>query len=489
MDTMTVSPNTVSSASTRLDETRRISPVVVFGLVQALDFLAITLAGYASFVFYLVAINGETAEFGRYGVISLLGAGLYLVLMRQSDAYREVNLFRPTRLWRRSVIVGGAAFAILVGLGFMLKLSSTYSRGWALFWLIFAVIGITALRLGLNVITHSWRRRGLLLRTVAVVGAGTAARDLVARLGVGGEARLRIVGLFDDEAKAGDRVSGHHVLGNVDDLVSFARRTQVDELIIALPLSDSAAIASIVCRLRALPCDIRLSINAIFSDVPVLGVAADAEEPMLEVAERPLKHWNGTLKWIEDRVIGTVMLLVLAPVMAIIALAIRLDTPGPVIFRQERFGYNNQSFRVFKFRTMHVAAEDASGTRRTVPDDSRVTKVGRVLRRFSLDELPQLFNVLAGEMSLIGPRPHVIGMMAGPLPYNDVADYFVRHRVKPGITGWAQVNGSRGEIDTLEKARRRIELDLAYIDNWSLFLDLRILGLTIAVILSGRNAY
>jgi polysaccharide biosynthesis protein PslA len=176
--------------------------------------------------------------------------------------------------------------------------------------------------------------------------------------------------------------------------------------------------------------------------------------------------------------------------MLIIAAAIRLDSRGPVFFIQDRFGFNNKTIRVLKFRTMHVEQEDPTGANRTLARDPRVTRVGRFLRSVSLDELPQLVNVLRGEMSLVGPRPHALGMKAGERLYHDaVSDYFQRHRVRPGMTGWAQVNGLRGEIDSLDKARRRVALDLYYIDHWSLWLDLKILLKTIIVIFGRENAY
>jgi len=189
-------------------------------------------------------------------------------------------------------------------------------------------------------------------------------------------------------------------------------------------------------------------------------------------------------------VLGATLLALLAPVMAVAALAIKLDSRGPVLFAQERFGFNNRVIRVLKFRTMHPERGDPSGAQRTVRNDPRITRVGRLLRQFSLDELPQLLNVVRGEMSLVGPRPHAIMMKAGDrLYYDAVEDYLTRHRVKPGITGWAQVNGLRGEIDTLEKARQRVVYDLHYIEDWSLWFDLKILLMSLNVLFARDNAY
>jgi exopolysaccharide biosynthesis polyprenyl glycosylphosphotransferase len=264
----------------------------------------------------------------------------------------------------------------------------------------------------------------------------------------------------------------------------------IDEVILALPLRAEARIGELVAKLRSLPVDLRLSLDPIAGEFPMHGITEVASIQMIEILDRPLKNWSAVVKWFEDKVLGTLCAILLAPLMAAIALAIRLDSGGPVFFVQERFGFNNNVIRVVKFRTMRVAEADPTGAARTTPDDPRVTRVGRVLRRFSLDELPQLFNVLTGDMSLVGPRPHVMAMKAGERLYHEaVGDYFLRHRVLPGMTGWAQVHGLRGEIETPENARARVAYDLWYIDHWSLWLDVKVLFLTLRVIFSGQNAY
>jgi exopolysaccharide biosynthesis polyprenyl glycosylphosphotransferase len=212
--------------------------------------------------------------------------------------------------------------------------------------------------------------------------------------------------------------------------------------------------------------------------------------PMLSIMEKPLRATDAVVKALFDKVLGSLLLVVLGPFLALIAAAIKLDTRGPVFFVQQRYGFNHQLIRVWKFRTMHAALQDDHADRLTTCNDPRVTRVGAFLRRFSLDELPQLFNVLRGEMSLVGPRPHALHAKAAGKLYEDaVARYAARHKVKPGITGWAQVNGWRGETDTEEKLLKRVEHDLYYIENWSLILDIKILGLTPLAVLVGRNSY
>jgi len=213
--------------------------------------------------------------------------------------------------------------------------------------------------------------------------------------------------------------------------------------------------------------------------------------PSLQEAAKMQPHKaTGALKRGEDILIATFLVFSLLPVLLVCAVAIRLETPGPIIFHQRRFGLNGTVFNIYKFRTMHANQCDASGAVRTIRNDNRVTRVGRFLRASSLDELPQLFNVLQGEMSLVGPRPHAIGMRVKDRLYHEAVDnYAERHRVRPGITGLAQVNGLRGEIDTLKRARQRLDYDLHYIDNWSFALDFRILMQTVCLILRDTNAF
>jgi exopolysaccharide biosynthesis polyprenyl glycosylphosphotransferase len=211
---------------------------------------------------------------------------------------------------------------------------------------------------------------------------------------------------------------------------------------------------------------------------------------MLALMDRPLTDWDRVIKNIEDRVLGTLLFLLAAPVMALVALAIRLDSKGPILFKQRRYGFNNELIEVYKFRSMYTDKTDATASKLVTKDDPRVTPVGRFIRKTSLDELPQLLNVIKGQMSLVGPRPHATEAKASSDLYQTVVgEYFARHRMKPGVTGWAQINGWRGETDTHEKIQRRVEADLYYIDNWSLLFDLYIIAVTPFALMTGKNAY
>jgi Undecaprenyl-phosphate glucose phosphotransferase len=240
-----------------------------------------------------------------------------------------------------------------------------------------------------------------------------------------------------------------------------------------------------------LPVDIRLAPDMVGFRLAHCSFGSIGDVPVINVFDRPLADEKMLLKRLEDYAVASAMLLVLLPVMLLAAAAIKLSSRGPVLFRQTRYGFNNGMIKVYKFRTMFTDREEAPGVlNQATRRDPRVTPIGRFLRRTSIDELPQLFNVLNGTMSLVGPRPHADGTRAADVLFEDaVAEYAARHRVKPGLTGWAQVNGWRGETDTLEKIQRRVEHDLFYIENWSLQLDLKILLLTLGEVARRRNAW
>jgi exopolysaccharide biosynthesis polyprenyl glycosylphosphotransferase len=239
-----------------------------------------------------------------------------------------------------------------------------------------------------------------------------------------------------------------------------------------------------------LPVDIRLAAQASALRFRPRAYSFAGAVPLIDLIDKPNSDWDVIIKWMFDKVVATLALIALSPVLAAVALAVKLDSKGPVLFRQKRHGFNNELIEVFKFRSMFVDQADADASRLVTKGDPRVTRVGRFIRKTSLDELPQLFNVLRGELSLVGPRPHALQAKAANRLYHDVVDgYFARHKVKPGITGWAQINGWRGETDTAEKIQKRVEHDLYYIDNWSVAFDLYILFRTPFSLIRGDNAY
>jgi Undecaprenyl-phosphate glucose phosphotransferase len=470
---------------------RTVSPEVISGASKLVDFCLVLAAGAASFAFYLVAVVNDPDGLNRYALSTLLAATLFVIGFQRAGGYRFKMLSNLRWQSTRIALIWGGAVSALLLLAFLTKISDTYSRGWVLSW--------TAMSLGLLLLHRSalflaigrWMRQGRLVRRVVIVGAGEPGEQLLGKLQRSRDESIAILGIFDDrKTRVAPAIGDFEVLGTTDDLLMFARRVPIDEVIVALPLNAEQRLRMLFAKLRRLPTDLRLSVEPIAEAFPVRGVSHIGDVPMLEIVDRPLKHWSAVAKWIEDTILGTLLLILLAPAMALIALLIKLDSRGPVFFAQERFGFNNQVIRVLKFRTMYVDCGDPTGAQRTVRNDPRVTRIGRFLRAFSLDELPQLLNVVRGEMSLVGPRPHAITMRAGDRLYHDaIEDYLNRHRVKPGITGWAQVNGLRGEIDTLDKARQRVTYDLDYIEGWSLWLDLKILLLSFRMLVTRENAY
>jgi Undecaprenyl-phosphate glucose phosphotransferase len=434
---------------------------------------------------------GNIVERERYWLAIALAALVFPFVHRKAGGYATPRLSALTWQVGRMVLTLAATLSILTTLAFMAKVAPYYSRGWATLFVTLSFGTLASVRMGVALLIQHWTRAGRLSRIVAVVGAGPLGQQVVRKLKAVEDSRVRILGVFDDRmTRVPTEIAGCHVLGTTNDLISQVRQSLIDEVILALPLRAEARIGELVAKLRSLPVDLRLSLDPVSGVIPMRGVSEVASMQMIEILDRPLKHWSGFVKSMEDRILSGLLIALAAPLMGLIALVIRLESQGPALFVQERFGFNNNAIRVFKFRTMRAEEADPSGAARTTPGDARVTRVVRLLRRLSLDELPQLFNVFAGDMSLVGPRPHVMAMMAGErLYYEAVGEYFLRHRVRPGMTGWAQVHGLRGEIDTPEKARARVAYDLWYIDHWSIWLDLRILLMTARVILSGKNAY
>jgi polysaccharide biosynthesis protein PslA len=300
---------------------------------------------------------------------------------------------------------------------------------------------------------------------------------------------LRFVGIADDRLRDAD-VGDLPMLGDLPQLCDLARNGQVDQVLISGAHFSPKRLEQIVEGLSEVCVDVSLIPSQAIELAPNYRVNLLGTVPVLTLWQRPFRDMNQVVKRAEDIVLSAIALVLLSPVLLVTALLVRLSSPGPVMFVQPRVGFNNEAIRVFKFRTMYADMADVGAKKTTTRDDPRVTPVGRFLRRFSIDELPQLFNVLQGSMSLVGPRPHGTEMMVGDRFYHEaVRGYAGRHRVKPGITGYAQVKGLRGEVRTIERAKRRIELDKHYVDHWSFWLDMWILFATARAVLFDRDAY
>jgi Undecaprenyl-phosphate glucose phosphotransferase len=456
-----------------------------------LDFWLVLAAAAAAFPVYSGIMYQTVAEPERHVLTAFLAATLFVGMFERLGGYRSRQLSRLYWQLTHISMTWGLTVAVLLLAAFFSKTSETYSRGWMLTWIITAPVLLVIGRSGLHAALATRAGGGYLARNVAIVGAGYEGQRLIARLLAGQDKSVVIRGVFDDrKSRLPGSVCGLSVRGTTDDLLRFARQTPIDEVIMALPLDAERRVKSLCDKMKALAIDVRVSIEPLAEIFNVRGVGYVGSVPVLEVVERPLKNWRAVAKWMEDKLLGLSLLVLIGPLMALIAILIKLDSPGPVFFVQKRFGFNNEVIRVLKFRTMHINRGDPSGAQRTVRNDPRVTHLGCILRWLSFDELPQLINVARGDMSLVGPRPHAIAMKAGDRLYCEaVEQYLHRHRVKPGITGWAQVNGLRGEVDTLEKAHARVMHDLYYIEHWSPWLDLKILLKTAGILASRENAY
>jgi len=324
-----------------------------------------------------------------------------------------------------------------------------------------------------------------------IFGTGKGARDLAQQLSRDPAARTAVLGFLAPSGSFGPAViDGLPVLQIGADTAARVIRMHADTVLLPLGSSSGAAVEQAARQLSTLPLALKVVLDFAMQGIPLQQIDRNAAMPMVLICAPPLPAFARAVKRATDLLLAPLLLVLAAPILAAAAIAIRLESPGPVIFRQRREGADGAPFTVFKFRTMRHDHADPDGANQTVRRDPRVTRVGAFLRRSNIDELPQLLNVLRGEMSLVGPRPHALKTRAAGLPFEDaVATYRARLRVKPGITGWAQVNGWRGETDTLDKIQRRVEHDLWYISNWSLGLDMAILLRTLTAMLRGRNTY
>lgn len=458
-----------------------LSPRVLTDIVSFVDAAMIFLSGCVAHVFYfnLFAVGAWQLTL----TASALGAIAGLIVFRRQGLY---DLQRLVRWWERIGRLGLSwliVFLSLATIGFLVKVAETYSRGWALTWF---AIGLALLVVGRATVGFFLQRsiaNGQLHQQIAIVGSGEQAKLLVDRLTANG-VLVNVVGVYD----CSDNGSDLHPpgLGGLSELIQVAQRRRIDGIIIALPRSEESLIWQVTERLASLPVHISLSPETF--DIKI-GQSKDQTIGSLRTTvllQPPLSDWSRIIKAVEDRVFSAAVLVFFLPTMLLIACAIKLDSPGPVFFRQKRHGFNHEIIPVWKFSTMTVM-EDGGDVAQARKHDARITRVGRFLRGSSLDELPQLFNVVRGEMSLVGPRPHAVA-------HNEqygaiIGSYSRRHRVKPGITGWAQINGYRGEVREPSLMEKRIEYDLYYIENWSLWFDIKIILLTPFRGLIHPNAY
>jgi len=453
------------------------------GLVFLLCDLVITAAAWTAAYWLRFTLWTAPAGVPDFGVVL---ASLPLVLLWAAVAYRLCGLYEIHRLRRLPYELGVVCRAAAL-LGLLAAATAFYRRdvyesrlAFGLF-LVLDVVGLTVARRAIWRILCHLRQRGLNYGRAIVVGTGRHAQKVAQTILDNQWTGLEAVGFVDRRPKTPP--ARLPLLGSLEELEQVIRQHDIDHVFIALPASRYGELPEVYNSLSNVFAEVQL-----VPDVPQLaGMRLQMLEidglSFLSLRENPQQGWMRWVKRALDIALATTALVILSPLMIALAVAVRLSSPGPILFRQQRIGYGGRPFEMLKFRTMRLDAEKATGPVWTVRNDSRCTRVGRIMRRWSLDELPQLFNVLAGHMSLVGPRPEravFVEKFRQHLP-----TYAQRHQVPVGITGWAQVNGWRGNTSL----RRRLECDLYYVNHWSLWLDLKIILMTFLVGLRHRNAY
>ena len=391
--------------------------------------------------------------------------------------------------FRAVFVVWGITCAALIVGAFLLKISADYSRLATLMWFLITPLFLLYSRFGIRLVLRWLRKRGSNTRTVAIAGVSAQTDAIIEQLQESATFGVKIVGIYDDrspERLAEGSEKPVPITRSLNALVEDARRGEIDFVFIALPMRAEGRIVDLTHRLADTTASVYVVPDLFIFDLMRARWSALGALPMVSVYESPFDGLNGILKRAEDLFLGAVFLLTAAVPMLAIAIAIKATSKGSVLFKQKRYGLNGSVVDVLKFRTM-TSSDDGAEVPQARPGDGRITPLGRILRSTSLDELPQLFNVLAGQMSLVGPRPHAVA-------HNEqyrrlVHGYMLRHKIKPGITGWAQVNGWRGETDTVDKMQHRVQYDLEYLSNWSIWFDIKILASTLRAVVSGKNAY
>jgi len=457
------------------------------GLVVACDILSIVLCGLGSHALYSEQPLAEnftqhTTAVGLFGLLAILA-------LNSTGLYHFAAIVSPHRQIFRIGATLLAIFFLLMVAAQAFGLSALFSVRWAVTWIIATIAMLVLSRALVARFVRSLARNGRLGRRILIYGATDQARKLIERIERLEEPWNYIIGIFDDRvSRVGPTVGRYPVMGDLEDLIAWGREHTLDEVLVALPWSAEARVLEVTRLLAVLPANVRLC-PEIFHEEVVQGRASHHFGlPMWNAFEKPLAGWDAIGKRAFDILFSAAVMLASMPLFLVLSLMIKVESRGPILFKQKRYGFNNEVIDVYKFRSMKVADPDAR--KLTERNDPRVTRVGRFMRRTSLDELPQLLNVLRGEMSIVGPRPHALRTTAGGRMCEDVVDrYSRRHRVKPGVTGWAQVNGFRGTMEDEEHLRKRIEHDLYYINNWSPWLDFKILAMTLWIVVGGRNSY
>ena len=388
----------------------------------------------------------------------------------------------------RDVLAGWILIVgLLITLGWATRTLGSFDEHVLLTWVVATPVAMLAAQMLVPIAMPRLMKAEGLQRVAVIVGAGSLGQKLAERIAATPFLGVTVAGYFDD--RTGDRVGATesmNMLGSVDQLAQYAKTHRVDLIYLAMPMASQPRILKLLDELCDTTASVYFAPDIFLFDLIQARMDTIGGMPVLAVCETPFYGVNSIVKRVSDIVLASIILVLIAPILAVIALGVKLSSPGPVLFRQRRYGLDGQEIVVYKFRSMTVTEDGAVVTQAT-RNDARVTAFGAFIRKTSLDELPQFINVLQGRMSIVGPRPHAV---AHNEQYRKlIKSYMVRHKVRPGITGWAQVNGLRGETETVEKMRARIEYDLDYLRHWSLKLDLAIIWRTLFVVFKKQNAY
>lgn len=455
----------------------------LLGLFDASIIVAAWLASYwLRFSYPIVPVTKGFPAFSAYAALTPFVALLWLAVFASLRVYQFSRSFSALNETRALFKAHGLALLLFVAITYLFE-AYKYSRLVTLYFGVLAAIGLVLARVLVRSCFRALRLRGFNQRRIVIAGEGALVERLVDRIEAFPELGLQVRGIVTHERSPTVGVAGKPVLGHFAQIADVTAHVKADEVLIALPWSQQDEVSQLLELLKDETVDVRL-VPDVHAYVTLGCEVEDFDGvPVVRINDSPLIGWYAAAKRLTDLVVAAIALVLLAPLLLAIAALVKLTSPGPVLYRQERMGLDGRTFQMLKFRSMRVDAESSTGAVWAKETDNRRTLLGTILRKTSLDELPQLWNVLRGEMSLVGPRPErpvFVDQFRKEIPH-----YMLRHKVKSGITGWAQVNGWRGNTSL----RRRIECDLYYIQNWSYALDLKILTLTLWKGFINKNAY